>query len=182
MRDTIVPAAVLLLAAVALAAVWAAAPAAEPPADAAAGAPTPPADDGPLAAPDFTLTALEGESVTLSDLRGGWVVVNFWATWCLPCAEEMPALQALADDHAGDLTVLGVNVREERAAVQGFVDAHEIRFPVLVDPDPATLSAYQVVALPQTVIVDPGGEIAYRQFGPVTVGEIEAVLRGTTME
>lgn len=71
---------------------------------------------------NFTLTALTGESVTLADLRGRWVILNFWATWCAPCRAEMPYLQQLAQTHASSLVVLGINMREEPPEIQPFID------------------------------------------------------------
>jgi len=137
--------------------------------------------DDALLAPDFTATALSGDSYTLSALRGRWVIVNFWATWCVPCVTEMPALQQIADNHADAVVLLGINVRESVEEVAAFVAEHDLRFPVLVNPDDSTLLDYQVIGVPQTVLIAPSGEIVYRQFGPVAVDdfgvELETRLR-----
>jgi len=137
--------------------------------------PPTPADDA-FPAPDFTLTALDGETFRLSELRGGWVLLNFWATWCPPCVDEMPALQALDDTYGHRLTVLGINQREDASVVRAFAADHAIRFPLLLNPDDATLLAYQVIGLPQTVLVDPAGNIRFRSFGPVGA-ELDGALR-----
>jgi thiol-disulfide isomerase/thioredoxin len=128
----------------------------------------------PYIAPDFTLAALDGATYTLSELRGRWVVVNFWATWCLPCIEEMPALQQIADEYRESLVVLGINMREDVLDIAPFIDAYAIRYPILLNPDDATLIAYNVVNLPQTLIVAPDGELVYRSFGPLTAAAFEA--------
>ncbi|MBC8099806.1 MAG: TlpA family protein disulfide reductase, partial [Armatimonadetes bacterium] len=87
--------------------------------------------------------------------------------WCIPCVAEMPALQTLADTHPATLTVLGINQRESADAVRIFAATHSIRFPLLLNPDDATLLAYQVVNLPQTLVIDPQGVLVDRIFGPI---------------
>lgn len=126
-------------------------------------------DDAPFAAWDFTMTTLEDETLTLSALRGRWVIINFWATWCVPCIAEMPVLQAIADASPDDLVVLGINQRETVDRVRDFVDTNGIRFPILVNPPDQVLVDYTVIGLPQTVIVDDAGFIVWRQFGPVAL-------------
>jgi cytochrome c biogenesis protein CcmG/thiol:disulfide interchange protein DsbE len=131
-----------------------------------------PASDS-FPAPDFALSALDGSPVRLSDYLGRWVVVNFWATWCAPCVAEMPALQALADSAPDSVTVLGVNLREDSDSVRAFAAAHGIRFLLLLNPDDATVLAYSVVGLPQTLLVDPTGRVVERSFGPVNITRLE---------
>jgi peroxiredoxin len=127
-------------------------------------------------APDFTLIALDETRFTLNELRGRWVILNFWATWCEPCLTEMPGLQTIADRYPKTLTVLGVNMGESQEMVATFVAEQEIHFPILINPDPATLTSYQVIGLPQTVIIDPAGHIVYRQFGPLSLLEFDSLL------
>lgn len=129
---------------------------------------TPQPTEEPFYAWDFNLPTLEGETIALSSLRGEWVIINFWATWCAPCRHEMPVLQAI---HTGydDVTVLGINQSENRETVQPFIEAMGITFPILMQPDFQTLQNYSVVGLPQTLIVNPQGEVVFRQFGPVTL-------------
>ena len=127
-------------------------------------------------APDFTLAALDGAMVQLSTLRGRWVLVNFWATWCAPCREEMPYLDGLAANHADRLTVLAVNMREPEDAVAAFVAELDLRLPVLLAPDDATLLAYNVRGLPISFLIDPEGAVVQRMVGPVTPGRIEAKI------
>lgn len=127
-------------------------------------------------APDFTLTALDGTTYTLSELRGQWVLINWWATWCGPCVTEMPYLQSIADERGGELLVLGLNLSETREQVEAFAQERSITFPLLLEPSDATIADYSVSGLPQTLVIDPNGEIALRQFGPIKPETFDPVL------
>lgn len=122
-----------------------------------------PADDRWFA-PDFELRTLTGAPLRLSDLRGGWVIVTFWATWCAPCAEELPALQTLYD--SGVVSVIAVNLREGEETVRPYVDRLGLRFPILLQPTDPVVLDYAVVGLPQTFVITPEGEVVWRGFGP----------------
>ncbi len=128
-------------------------------------------------APDFELPKMDGGIVRLSELRGQWVLVNFWATWCAPCREEMPYLAQLASEHAGDVTVLAVNMREKPAMIAPFVAELGLNLPILLQPDDATLLAYDVRGLPVSVLIDPDGMVVLRTVGPLTEGVIERTVR-----
>lgn len=140
--------------------------------------PAPPAiaTDDAFYAWDFEMSSLAGETYRLSDQRGQWVILNFWATWCVPCVEEMPELQAIAEAHADELLVLGINISEDASDVRAFARDHNIQFPLLIDPPPSVAQDYQVISLPQTVIVDPSGELVWRQFGPIDLDSFEIVF------
>lgn len=120
-----------------------------------------------ILAPDFQLATLDGQSLHLADLRGRYVLLNFWATWCLPCRDELPYLQQLADDHADQLTVLGINMREAPSDIQPFVEAMGITFPILLQPDDETLLAYNIRGLPLSFVIGPDGALLLRQVGPL---------------
>lgn len=120
----------------------------------------------PFYAWDFTIMSLDGGTYTLSEMKGKWVIINFWATWCGPCREEMPVLQSIHDDYS-DLTVLAINQRETVDVVRGYVTDAKLSFPILVNPSDQVLLNYSVVGLPQTVVVNPDGIIVWRQFGPL---------------
>jgi thiol-disulfide isomerase/thioredoxin len=137
---------------------------------------TPPPDTTAELALDFHLTTLAGQPLALADLRGRWVLINFWATWCLPCRDEMPYLQQLADRHGDQLTVVGVNLREALTDVQPFVEELGLTFPILLQPDDATLLAYQVRGLPLSFVVSPRGELLFRQLGPLRPASFDAWL------
>jgi len=138
---------------------------------AAAPSPTP-----PFYAPDFALAALDGTSYHLAELRGRWVLLNFWATWCAPCVEEMPLLQQLADDHPESLLVLGINQREDAALVADFARDHGLRFPLLLNPPDGIVLDYNIMGLPQSLLIDPQGIVVYRAFGVLDMQAVQALL------
>ncbi len=112
------------------------------------------------AAPDFTLETLAGEELSLSDYRDRLVIINFWASWCAPCAAEMPELQSYYEaHHEAGVVVLGVNGGEAPAEVREFVGAYGITFPVLLDSERRVMGQYAVVGLPSTFFVDPEGQL-----------------------
>ncbi|MEX2373436.1 MAG: TlpA disulfide reductase family protein [Dehalococcoidia bacterium] len=133
-------------------------------------------------APDFVLEAPgTGELVRLSDFQGRPVVLNFWATWCVPCRTEMPDLQA-AYGAGDDVLVLGVNAQESDPAVQRFIEEFGLTFPVALDRQGRVRQHYAVIGLPATFFIDATGVIRGRTFGPVH-GDllpegIEAARRG----
>ena len=120
----------------------------------------------PTPAPDFELLDVTGRPVRLRELRNRVVLLNFWATWCAPCREEMPALQTLARELGpGGLTVVGVNFKESRRQVEAFIKEHGLSFPMLLDEDGRVSASYQVFALPVTFLVDRRGMIAGTVLG-----------------
>lgn len=136
------------------------------------------------AAEDFELETLSGERRTLSDYEGKVVFLNFWATWCAPCVEEMPAMQTLADRFEGDgLRVVAVNVRERREQAGAFVEELGLEYTVLLDSNGEALSAYNVRGLPTTIIIDREGQIVGTKLGyhpwddPETLEAFEALLQ-----
>lgn len=127
-------------------------------------------------ATDFTMKTLTGEEVTLSSLNGQIVLVNFWATWCVPCREEMPYFQALADEHSDGLVVLGVNMREEAERIQPFIDEMGLTFPILLDPPNELISEHNVRGLPVSYVVGPEGTVVYRRIGEILPEEFDPWL------
>jgi thiol-disulfide isomerase/thioredoxin len=126
---------------------------------------------------DFTLPDLEGKPVSLSDYRGKWVIVNYWATWCPPCLEEIPELVSLHEDNSDSLVVLGVDYEEVNTAyLKEFVESHMMTYPVVrTEPVPMTALG-PVMGLPTTYIISPDGERLARQEGPVTQADIEKYI------
>jgi peroxiredoxin len=124
-------------------------------------------------APDFTLVTTEGETVSLSDYRGQVVVLNFWATWCGPCRFEMPDLQRMSEELAGEAVVLGVNQGQDSAEITRFADTIGITYPLLLDENQITNNLYRVVALPTTYFIDADGVIQEQLAGTAT----QAVLQ-----
>ena len=126
---------------------------------------------------DFTLPDLEGKQVSLSDFRGKWVVVNYWATWCPPCLDEIPDLVDFYENNRADVVVLGIDYEEvDEDYLKEFVDTHFMSYPILrMDPIPVTPLG-PVLGLPTTYIISPQGERMARQEGPVTREALEAYL------
>jgi thiol-disulfide isomerase/thioredoxin len=120
----------------------------------------------PIAAWELELRDLHGQAVRLHDLRGRVVLLNFWATWCAPCRDEMPALETLARELGPrGLTVVGVNYKESQADVQAFVREQKLGFPILLDDAGEVAKRYQVFALPVSVLVDRRGMIVGTVLG-----------------
>ncbi|HEX5588071.1 MAG TPA: TlpA disulfide reductase family protein [Acidimicrobiia bacterium] len=114
-------------------------------------------------APDFALTTLDGGTVRLSDLRGTPVVLNFWASWCVPCREEFPVLAAADHDAHGDYAVVGVNTRDNlRSDAKSFAREEHATWQNGYDADESVRKAYGVVGLPQTFFIRADGTIAAR--------------------
>ncbi|MSQ31319.1 MAG: TlpA family protein disulfide reductase, partial [Dehalococcoidia bacterium] len=119
--------------------------------------------------PDFALEdAATGRLVRLSEYRGRTVVLNFWATWCVPCRSEMPDLQRASEAGAGrgDLVVIGVDDREPERVVTAFAREVGVTFPLLLDRASVVRAHYGVVGLPGTFFIDREGVIRGLQFGP----------------
>ena len=118
------------------------------------------------AAPDFTLKSDSGENIRLSELRGEVVLINFWASWCGPCLQEMPILSEMHDKYqAMGFTVLGVNVEENSSAARKLLQDMPVSFPVLFDSDSQVSRQYDVAAMPSTVLVDRDGNMRYLHKG-----------------
>ena len=118
-------------------------------------------------APDFTLHQLDGEEVTLSSLRGRVVLLNFWATWCKPCEEEMPAMERLHTKLAGpDFELLAVSVDEGDDEVRAFRDRLKLHFPILRDADKAAATSYQTFRFPESWLIGRDGTVVARYIGP----------------
>lgn len=131
-------------------------------------------------APNFTLKSAGGENVKLSELRGQVVLINFWASWCGPCRQEMPLLDALHQRYKSlGFTVLGVNVEQDPAKARQMLEDIPVSFPVLFDTRNQVSEAYQVDAMPSTVIVDRDGVVRYIHKGyvPGDENKYQAVVR-----
>jgi len=119
-------------------------------------------------APDFALLNLKGEEVSLRDFGGQPVLINFWATWCPPCREELPAIQTM-HHNSDDLVVLGVNFQEGLADVRPFVEEAGLTFPILLDEEGRVAKAYRARSLPTSFFLSPDGIITAVHIGPMSV-------------
>ena len=116
--------------------------------------------------PALRLQDLDGRLHALEDYRGKVVLVNFWATWCEPCREEMPSIERLRASLAGrPFAVLAVNLAEPESRVRGFLNQVPLAFPVLLDHDRSASRAWKARVLPATFIVGPDGRVRYSYFG-----------------
>jgi peroxiredoxin len=117
-------------------------------------------------APDFTLKSRTGENIKLSELRGEVVMINFWASWCAPCRQEMPLLEVLYEKY-GDLgfVLLGINVEEDSTKADELLKEIPVTFPVLYDNKNEVTKLYNVVAMPSTVIIDRDGKMRFLHRG-----------------
>jgi peroxiredoxin len=119
-------------------------------------------------APQFSLADLKGNAIRLANLKGKVVFVNVWATWCEPCRQEMPAMQALYTVLAGpDFEMLAVSSdQSQRDVVERFVKTYQLSFPVLPDPDLQVAGRYRVTGYPETFVIDRNGTIVAHEIGP----------------
>ena len=138
----------------------------------------------PTPAPAFAFTDAEGRRLTLADYKGRGVVVNFWATWCGPCVEELPSLDRLARAVAGSgLAVLPLSSdRGGAPVVQRFYQAHAIAsLPVLLDPDMAAVHALGLQGVPTTLLIDRDGQERGRFEGSADWGSADATAKVTAL-
>jgi peroxiredoxin len=117
-------------------------------------------------APDFTLRSSTGKNLKLSEFRGQVVLINFWASWCAPCRQELPLLNHLYEQyHKVGFTLLGVNIDDKPETAQALAKQLGISFPVLFDADKQISHRYDVDAMPSTVLIDRGGKVRYLHRG-----------------
>ena len=125
-------------------------------------------------APSFTLSDLDGNTVSLEDLRGRPVILNFWASWCMPCVEEFPLLRAAAERHAEDgLAVVGIVYQDRSQAARDFMARNGGTWPAAVDPGDRVASAYGIVGPPETFFIGRDGTIVARQIGQFSATSLE---------
>ena len=117
-------------------------------------------------APDFALKSSNGENLRLSEFRGDVVMINFWATWCGPCRQEMPLLDELYQRYQRvGFSLLGVNIDDDPRRAMRMIEELGVGFPVLFDAEKAVSQLYKVDAMPVTVLVDREGNVRYVHHG-----------------
>jgi thiol-disulfide isomerase/thioredoxin len=130
----------------------------------------------PAAAADFSLTDSAGKLHRLSDYRGKWVIVNFWATWCPPCLEEIPDLVAITESRK-DVQVFGVAMEfQDAKQVLQFTEGMFVNYPIVLDDRKTADQIGKVAGLPTTFIYDRQGKLAVRHVGKITRKQIERLL------
>ncbi|HWQ15551.1 MAG TPA: TlpA disulfide reductase family protein [Roseiflexaceae bacterium] len=131
-------------------------------------------------APDIALPALDGGTIRLSDYRGQVVLVNFWGTWCEPCKEETPALQAAYQQLKDQgLVIVGVNLRKQEPsddAVRAFLAQYNVTYPTALDVAAEAARQFQISPIPTSYFIDPAGNIRYIRVGTLTQEEVAALF------
>jgi len=122
-------------------------------------------------APDFTLEDLNGEERQLSELRGRSVLLNFWASWCNPCVNELPLLNEaykLLKTNGENITFIAINIGEKSENIQKFIDRYDLELPIWLDEQRNVNGLYRVSAMPLTLLIDPSGDIVEIHAGELT--------------
>lgn len=123
-------------------------------------------------APDFTLETLDGGTLSLSELEGKAIIINFWTTWCPECKDELPALEAFYRRYGDRIALLGVNMRETEGLVRPFVERYGVTYTILLDRFERVSKAYQVTGVPETWLIDAKGTAVARYIGPLTEAQL----------
>ncbi|MEA4900778.1 TlpA disulfide reductase family protein [Desulfitobacterium sp.] len=131
-------------------------------------------------APDFELQTLDGKTITLSSLKGKKFILNFWASWCPPCRQEMPDMEKFyTDNHQNGIEILGVNLtsaEKSRTDVPTFIEGNGITFPVVLDESGKVGQLYKVSSIPASFIIDSEGVIQKKLVGPMTYDSMRSML------
>jgi cytochrome c biogenesis protein CcmG/thiol:disulfide interchange protein DsbE len=129
-------------------------------------------------APDRALPKLGAEGTSsLEDFRGSWVLVNFWASWCGPCAEESPAIQSFLEEHAeDDFVVYGIDSRDATDAGLEFIEEYGLTWEMARDGDGEHMDEWAIPGLPESFLVDPDGDVAALCRGPLERAQLDAMV------
>lgn len=128
-------------------------------------------------APELSLNTLNGTPVSLDKYQGKVILINAWATWCPPCLDELPDLEAYFNSHVGDDFVLvGVNIGEHKNTVTEFIDRNPISFPIWLDPGEQTLRELNTVSLPYSIVIDRGGDVRLAWSGATCLETLESAV------
>jgi cytochrome c biogenesis protein CcmG/thiol:disulfide interchange protein DsbE len=130
------------------------------------------------AAPSFSVTTLDGQTLSRADVAGKTVLVNFWNSWCIPCQTELPALKKFYAAHAddSDFVMVGIVRRDNTKTVKEFVDGEGIDWTIALDPTKQAALDFGTRGQPETFAISPGGTIVAYKPGPMSLPELEAFL------
>lgn len=127
----------------------------------------------------FDLKDTVGQPQRLADLKGKWVVVNFWATWCAPCVKEIPDIAAFAKDQGDKVRVLGIALDwDDEKQVKAFARKVGLTYPLVLGNDASEKAFGRLSGLPTTIVYDPAGKIAYKRTGTITREMLERIVKG----
>ncbi|QSX08439.1 redoxin domain-containing protein [Alkalibacter rhizosphaerae] len=129
-----------------------------------------------IPAPDFTLTDLDGNTVRLSDYNGKYVFLNFWASWCGPCKEEMPDMERIHQKYKDELVILAVNLGDAKNTAQGFAEDYGLTFQILLDEKRDIGSLYRVNGIPTSYFIDQNGNFVSGFMGTLTYDMMEQAI------
>jgi cytochrome c biogenesis protein CcmG/thiol:disulfide interchange protein DsbE len=132
-------------------------------------------------APDFVLADMEGRSLKLSDLRGKKVLINFWATWCQPCHDEMPELVQKYEEYKDKIAFYGINLTNMEGGnlseMRNFLQQYHVSYPVLLDKEGRVANQYKIIGIPTTLTIDANGIIVDRFTGSLTETNMEGMIQ-----
>lgn len=128
-------------------------------------------------AQDFSVTTLDGKTLKLSDLRGKVVVLNVWASWCIPCREEAGELNRSYDLYKGrDVAFVGIAFNDDPVPMRQFVDQYKVTYPVALDPEGRISIGLGITGVPETYLIDPQGNLTQKFVGPITAKQLNGLL------
>ena len=127
-------------------------------------------------APNFTLKNMDNNEITLRELEGQKVFINFWASWCPPCKAEMPDIEKLYQNHGEDIKIVVINLEEEKNKVEKYLEDENLNFTVLLDKNKKVASQYLVRAIPTSYFLDENGIIIAKNLGVLSYEEMKEKL------
>lgn len=133
-------------------------------------------NEEPILAPDFTLKDLDGNTIRLSDYKGKYVFLNFWASWCGPCKAEMPDMEKIHQKYGDELVIVAVNIGESADVAKGFAEDYGLSFQILLDEKKEVASLYGVSGIPTSYFLDKEGNFASGFVGTLSYEMMEEAI------
>ncbi|MGM0437314.1 MAG: TlpA family protein disulfide reductase [Bacillota bacterium] len=127
-------------------------------------------------APNFTLKNMDNQEVTLRELEGQKVFINFWASWCPPCKAEMPDIQKLYENYGEDIKIIAVNLEEEKTKIENYLENENLDFTILLDKNKKVANQYLIRAIPTSYFLDENGIIIEKNLGVLSYDKMKEIL------
>ena len=127
-------------------------------------------------APNFTLKNMNNKDITLRNLEGKKVFINFWASWCPPCKTEMPAIQKLHENYGEEIEIIAVNLEEQKKKVKKYLENENLNFTVLLDKNKKAANKYLIRAIPTSYFLDENGVIIEKHMGILNYQNMKEIL------